>query len=447
MLGVPALAEQVALAGCLDSARACMSWRMVMLMGAFRGTALAGLGCALLVLVLAGPVAAASDTTVADAVLGQPDFSTNFVKFGCPPPTASSLCHPTAVAMDPTSGRIFITDGRRVLSWSNTHRITTDEPADLVLGQSSFTAVECQATAHLVCFAAGVTVDREGRVYVSDAGLNRVIRFTPPLQSGMAADLVIGRPDFTTGPQPCIVSPDEPNPPTIIVTARDLCNPTGLVVDSQGRLYVADTSNSRVLRFDHTDTNYPTAELLLGQPSFTESPAQSLGCIVEPLGFTTNPDGLCRPIGITLDRTGRLYVADSFQSRVVRYDDPHANAQPADAILGTGCPFGQAAGPTDFCIPAGVFVDHTDRLYVTDAFESRTVRIGANGQTTEGVVFGHPNANEPNCLNGTPSADSLCAPTSASVDFRGDVFIADADNNRVLRYDQPSNGTPPPVVS
>jgi sugar lactone lactonase YvrE len=416
-----------------------------MLMGAFRAAGLVGLGCALLALVVAVPSAAASDNTVANAVLGQPGFGTNFVKFGCPPSTASSLCRPTAVAMDPTSGRIFVTDGRRVLSWSNTHRIATDEPADLVLGQTSFSAAECRATASLVCAAAGVTIDRQGRVYVSDAGLNRVIRFTPPLQSGMAADLVIGRPDFTTGPQPCVVSPDEPNPTTIIVTARDLCNPTGLVVDSQDRLYVADTSNSRVLRFDHTDTNYPVADLLLGQPTFTESPAQSLGCMIQPLGFTTNPDGLCRPIGIALDRTGRLYVADSFQSRVVRYDDPRTNAQPADAILGTGCRFDQPAGPTDFCIPTGVFVDHADRLYVTDNFESRTVRIGVNGETSGAVVLGHPNANQANCSNGTPSADSLCAPTSASVDFRADIFIADTGNNRVLRYDQPSNGTQPPT--
>ena len=40
---------------------------------------------------------------------------------------------------------------------------------------------------------------------------------------------------------------------------------------------------------------------------------------------------------------------------------------------------------------------------------------------------------------------NLCNPTRLTLDFRGDLFVVDTNNNRVLRYDQPSNGTQPPT--
>jgi hypothetical protein len=86
-----------------------------------------------------------------------------------------------------------------------------------------------------------------------------------------------------------------------------------------------------------------------------------------------------------------VYLADRGNNRVLRFDQPHANSQPADFVLG------------------------------------------------------QPDFSSGDCNLGGASASSLCGPSDVMLDFRGDLFVADRGNNRVLRYDQPSNGTQPPT--
>src|SRR5919199_1805542 len=123
-----------------------------------RGVGVVGalVGAALL---LAAPVMAIQGDTVADAVLGQPDFVTGgfaaLVACHAPGgPSASTLCAPQDVAVDPATGRLFVADNGsgRVLSWPNTHRLQNGEPADLVLEQSGHPN--------------GIGLDRDGRLYV-----------------------------------------------------------------------------------------------------------------------------------------------------------------------------------------------------------------------------------------------------------------------------------------
>jgi len=49
------------------------------------------------------------------------------------------------------------------------------------------------------CGPGALAFDSEGNLWVSDAGKNRILEFSPPFSSGMAASLVIGQPDFTSG--------------------------------------------------------------------------------------------------------------------------------------------------------------------------------------------------------------------------------------------------------
>jgi hypothetical protein len=80
------------------------------------------------------PAAAVVGDTLADAALGQPDFTASSCnlgrgKFG--PANAQGLCEPIDVAMDPTSGRLFVSDSgnSRVVSWANSRRLMSGEPA------------------------------------------------------------------------------------------------------------------------------------------------------------------------------------------------------------------------------------------------------------------------------------------------------------------------------
>jgi sugar lactone lactonase YvrE len=97
------------------------------------------------------------------------------------------------------------------------------------------------------CFPQGVHVDSSGHVFVSDAALDRVLRFTPPLTNGKAADLVFGQPSFT---DPVDFSPGSC---FRVASASTLCTPQapgGMTVDFRGDLFIADSANSRVLRYN-----------------------------------------------------------------------------------------------------------------------------------------------------------------------------------------------------
>jgi DNA-binding beta-propeller fold protein YncE len=82
----------------------------------------------------------------------------------------------------------------------------------------------------------GLLVDTAGNLYVADADNNRVLGYTAPLTTDLAADLVIG--------QPNALAQDG--------SARSratLRGPTNIALTPGGDLYVADNGNNRVLSF------------------------------------------------------------------------------------------------------------------------------------------------------------------------------------------------------
>ena len=87
---------------------------------------------------------------------------------------------------------------------------------------------------------AGVVVDSNGHLYVSDTGNNRILGWqtASSFTSGQSADLVIGQPDFGS----ITANQASGNVPT---NSR-LNQPAGLALDSGNNLYVADQSNNRV---------------------------------------------------------------------------------------------------------------------------------------------------------------------------------------------------------
>ncbi|MGB6034137.1 MAG: T9SS type A sorting domain-containing protein, partial [Bacteroidota bacterium] len=87
----------------------------------------------------------------------------------------------------------------------------------------------------------GVALDQTGRLYVTDNRNNRVLWFDSAASkpNGASADGVFGQPDFTS------------NEDTI--TDRGMWGPWGVTVEKvNGRIWVADSENQRVLRFSPT---------------------------------------------------------------------------------------------------------------------------------------------------------------------------------------------------
>jgi sugar lactone lactonase YvrE len=144
---------------------------------------------------------------------------------------------------------------------------------------------------------------------VADAGNHRVLGWHLPVDHERAADLVIGQPGFDSA----VEFPYRPQGP------QRFRFPYGVTSAPDGRLFVADTSNNRVLVVD--DAAAPSrprrwaaaVDVVLGQPDLDANGENRWDRVVA--------DSFCWPYGLHWG-DGLLAVADSGNNRVVIWDRP-----------------------------------------------------------------------------------------------------------------------------
>jgi hypothetical protein len=280
-----------------------------------------------------------------------------------------------------------------------------------------------------------VAVDAAGNLYVSDANNNRVLEYDSPFTTDTIADKVFGQNgSFTSQLGSLTTSTGCSNP----VNADSLCSPAGVALDAAGNLYVADSFNSRVLEYNTPLTTDTTADKVFGQSgSFTTQTCNNGG---------VSANSLCVPGGVAVDAAGNLYIDDVNNSRVLEYNTPLTTDTTADKVFGQGGNFTSQNGCSNpvsadsLCSPFGVALDATGNLYVADSFNSRVLEYNTplTTDTTADKVFGQSGSfTTQTCNNGGVSANSLCIPGSVAVDAAGNLYISDDNNNRVLEYDAP----------
>ena len=178
----------------------------------------------------------------------------------------------------------------------------------------------------------------------------------------------------------------------------------GIALDSAGRIYVADTYNSRIVRIDDfKGTNWTTFGTYgSGQGQFND------------------------PNAISIDAAGRIYVMDSGNSRLVRMDDMNGTNWTV-ATTGLGSGVGQFAQ-----YATAVAFDTFGSIYVADTGNQRIVRMddltGTNWTTlTQSPVIGS-------------YIYSFTSPVGVAVDTAGRIYVADSSvpTASVIRVDDMS---------
>ena len=196
----------------------------------------------------------------ASNVLGQSSFTT-----GTAATTQSGLKTPAELALDSTKNLLYVSDtaNNRVMVFS-TGAIANGESASFELGQTAFTTNSAATTQSGLDNPQGLALDSaDGLLYVADQLNNRVMVFkTASIADGESASYELGQPGgtaFSTN--------------SAATTQAGLYEPLGLSYDALNhRLFVGDYDNNRVLVFNvapATIANGETASSVLGQASFT----------------------------------------------------------------------------------------------------------------------------------------------------------------------------------
>jgi len=326
----------------------------------------------------------------ADFVLGQTDFESNSRDT-----TALKFNGPGSIAFD--GGKMFLTDNAnsRVLIWNSIP--AGNVAADVVLGQDDFST-----GARGACDNTGLDLPQSvwavnGKLIVADRLHNRVLIWNSiPTTNNVPADIVLGQNSFTSCTRndenqdgaPDIVDTKE------VASARTLADPREVWSDGT-RLVVLDNANNRVLIWNNFPTaNFTPADVVLGQGDFAHrthnddnqdgapdivdtKQVASARTLSSPKGFYSNGQ--------------QLFVADGNNNRVLIWNSfPTANFTPADVVLGQGdfahntpndldqdgTDDRQASAQTLFH-PAGIF-QSGNQLIVTDYDNNRYLIF--NGQ-------------------------------------------------------------------
>jgi hypothetical protein len=197
-----------------------------------------------------------------------------------------------------------------------------------VYGQGGdFTKGGCNASginAGSLCYPQQLGIDGAGSIYVGDTSNHRVLRFDSPLVD-TTADAVFGqRGSFTTNSCGQLA--------TGAITADTLCDPWQPFVGAAGNLLIADIAPSRVLEFKPPLSDW-SADRVYGQGG----DFQSNSCNMEGVNANT----LCRPQGVGADLAGNVYIADTTNHRILVYEDPDVTDDAdGDGVPGTvesGC--------------------------------------------------------------------------------------------------------------
>ena len=402
-----------------------------------------GIAAGLIAVALYAAIVLASGTT-ADIVLGQPNPTS--VAIGH---TAEGLYMPYGVAIDTsaTPNHLYVVDtyNNRVLGWNNVTTLTNGEAADLVIGQPDFTSHAANTggeTAATLADPLGAAVDGSGNLYVADQSNSRVLEYTNPFVGckgvfpcvGGKANLVFGQCGSFTSLYGCGEG---------VVSANTLYLPEGVAVDGSGNLYVADSSDNRVLEYTAPLTPNTAANTVFGQGgSFASN-----GCNSDTSPGNPTAIDLCRPAGVAVDGSGNLWVADFANNRVLEYSTPLTNTT-ADQVLGQGGSFTSSVCNNStpnagvLCDPMGVAVDGSGHLYVADFLNDRVLEYNTplTPDTVADEVFGQGGSFASatcNYFGVGPTADTLCEPFGVAVDGSGHLYVADQADNRVLVFTSP----------
>ena len=220
-----------------------------------------------------------------------------------------------------------------------------------------------------------MATDARGNLYVVDAGSQKIKKFSPE-----------GRPLFAFGTVGVPKGNDEAD--------GKWTAPSGVAVDSKGNIYVSDSGNSRIEKYD------------------------AQGKFLVKWGVQGAQDSqFSKPGVLAVDKQDRLYVADVGNNRVQRFRFEAQGAPVYDGQWG-----GDGHEPGQFDRPYGLCLDKDGNSYVADFGNHRVQKFDPSGRLI--YTLGKFGAQD----------GEFDSPVAVAVDGSGALFVGDWGNNRIEKF-------------
>jgi len=310
---------------------------------------------------------------------------------------SAQLYSPGQIAID-SSGNIYFAD-------TGNHRIRKISGGTITTvagnGTAGYSGDTKAATSAELNGPTGVALDSSGNIYIADCG-NNVIREVSGGNITTIAGVQASGAGYT-------------GDGGTAVTAQ-LSDPVALALDSSGDVFIADAGNNVIRKI-----------------------VQSTGDIYTIIGGSSTPLQLNRPDSLTIDPNGTLFVADTADRRIIKFMNGVLFIIGGNGTLGdTGD--GGPALDAGFGDPMGIAVDATDTLYIADTLDSRVRKISPDGIVT--TIAGDDN-NGYFGDGGLATKAAMYFPRGVALDSSGNVYVSDTANNviRVLKPGSPSIST------
>jgi len=288
------------------------------------------------------------------------------------PAIEAKLNNPQGVAVD-HEGNLYIAD-------TNNHRIRKVDSNGIIttvvgMGKAGYAGDNGLATAGQLRKPTAIVFDNNGHIYIADSGNHRIRKVSGQRTRKPNANSIIttvagsGRSGYQGDNGPA--------------TGARLSNPTGLAVDNQNNLYIADTDNHRIRKVDLTGTITTVAGN--GNKGYSGD------------GDPATAAQINAPTGLEVDSTGNLYIADKNNHRVRKVD----NEGIITTFTGTGksgtSTDGILAGVAQISQPSDVALDQYGNLYIVDKSNDTIRKIGEkDGETDKAEAPPHQIADCPN---------------------------------------------------
>jgi len=318
--------------------------------------------------------------------------------------TAALLYEPIGAALD-AAGNFYFSD-------QNNCVVREIVAASGVMNIVAGTAHVCnysgdggQATSAGLSFPQEVALDGAGNLYIADIG-NSIVRRVN-LTSGIITTYA-GTPGSAGFPSN-----------NVLATSTSLNGPIALAVDTGGDLFIADQNANVVCRVDATSKNI-TIVAGTGALGFSGDGGPATAATLQV------------PEGVAVDSAGNLYIADSENARIREVFSPTNPNTPNQitTIVGNGT-FGfngdGAATSIELTNPFGLFVDPASgNLWIADFWSDRVRMYNATTKVVSTVVGSGAVGD-----GGPATSASLYYPRNPALDTNGDLYLVDAQNNRV----------------